>query len=98
MERKKKKHVTFSQEAPLIKHYSNDFSADRKANSQTPQEYYSAKQDRKKEKQQLQKEEYHNNIANIANDYRFAYWWSGGRKSKKRKSRKSIRKTRKNKK
>jgi hypothetical protein len=86
MERKKKKQVTFSQEAPLIKQYSNDFSADRKANSQTPEEYNSAKKSRKKEKKA-------ENLKNIGDEYRFAGWWTfGGRKSKKRKS---IRKTKK---
>ena len=89
-----KKQVTFSQEAPLVKQYSNDFAAYRKANSQTPREYYLAKKDQKKEEQKRIKE-YHDKTVKIADDNRFAYWYLGGSKSKKRKS---IRKTKKTKK
>ena len=78
-----KKQVTFSQEAPLVKQYSNDFSAYRKANSQTPREYYLAKKDQKEEEQKRIKE-YHDKTEKIADDNRFAYWYLGGKKTKTR--------------
>lgn len=90
-----KKQVTFSQEAPLIKQYSNDFSTYRKANSQTPQEYYLAKKEHKEEKQKKRIQKYKDKREKIADDNRFAYWYLGGRKSKKRKSIKKPRKIKK---
>ena len=84
-----KKQVTFSQEAPLVKQYSNDFSTYRKANSQTPREYYLAKKDQKEEEQKRIKE-YHDKTEKIADDNRFAYWYLGGKKTKRKKR---IRKT-----